>query len=111
MGADAFVVFFGVRYSIPDDDDDLEKLDSRTDPRVEAARGAGLHTYCGRLTEGEDHFLLIGFRLGVFGVENELQKSIWERELLQTMERTRLKLRDASFKEEPALHLQLDAQH
>src|SRR5687768_14667599 len=74
LGADAFIVFYGLRYTLSDGE--LDAAEQRTDHRVIAARRVKLQTYLGRLTDGEPHFLLVGTRLGVFGVENESARSI-----------------------------------
>ena len=69
MGADNFVAYVGVRILLdPKNDADSESFGSRSDPRVRAAREVGLRSYTGCLTDGEDHFLLIGTELGDFGM-------------------------------------------
>ncbi len=109
MGADAFVAFYGVRYVLADDE--IEAVESDQDRRVIAARGAKLQTYFGRLTDGEPYFLLIGARLGVFGVENDPYRSFDTSALERIMVDTLGKLAEAGLSGEPQLHLQLEAQY
>jgi hypothetical protein len=72
MGADAFHVFFGVRHLIQSEQE-LAALEDRTDTRLVAARKARLNTCFGRATDGTSHLLLIGYDLGTFGVENQVE--------------------------------------
>jgi hypothetical protein len=64
MGADSFIVFYGIKITIdPADEEVRVALESRSDPRCKAARQAGLQTHWGRLTDGKDYFLYIGHRV------------------------------------------------
>jgi hypothetical protein len=109
VGADAFIAFYGLRYTLADSE--VAAVEQRTDERMAAARRAKLHTHLGRLTDGQPHFLLIGSRLGIFGVENESQRELDAAALEQLMRDTAAKLRDAGLSGEAKLHLQLEAQH
>jgi len=109
MGADAFVAFYGVRYVLTDDE--VEAVETNHDRRVRAARGAKLHTYMGRLTDGEPYFLLIGMRLGILGVENDSYRCLDASGLERIMADTKGKLAEAGLSDEPHLHLQLEAQY
>jgi hypothetical protein len=111
MGADAFVVFFGVRHTVPSDEE-LDRLESRKDQRLIAARKAKLKTYFGRLTDGSPHFLLIGYHVGTFGVENSAQAALTLQQVNEIMEETKQKLQAAGLdKEEPKLYFQFEAQY
>ena len=58
MGADAFIAFYGVKIAISQTDEDtLNAVGARTEPRLRDARQHGLHVYWGRLTDGQDYFL------------------------------------------------------
>ena len=109
MGADAFIAFYGLRYTLSDGE--LDAVEQRTDHRVIAARRVKLQTSFGRLTDGEPHFLLVGTRLGVFGVENESARSVDGGELQKIMSDTATKLREAGLSGVPGLHLQFEAQY
>jgi hypothetical protein len=109
MGADAFVAFYSVRYILADDE--VEAVETNRDRRVVAARGTKLQLHMGRLTDGEPYFLLIGLRLGVFGVENDSYRSFDALSLERIMVDTRGKLAEAGLSGEPQLHLQLEAQY
>jgi hypothetical protein len=77
MGADAFIAFYGLRFELTDDE--LDSVERHADDRLLAARGANLHTHFGRPTDGEPHFLFVGTRLGVFGIEGEAGKIVRRR--------------------------------
>ena len=108
MGADVFLAFYGLRYTLSAGE--LEAVEQRTDARVISARRAKLHTHFGRLTDGEPYFLLVGTRLGVFGVENEPARSYEAAALEQVMRETAAKLQAAGLPGTPALHLMLEAE-
>ena len=61
MGADAFVVFYGIRYEVPvDGDSEIELLEKRKHPLQIAARNAELDTWWGCLTADADYHLFVG---------------------------------------------------
>lgn len=109
MGADAFVVYFGLRFPV-DGGAELEALERREDARIHAARKARLKTFFGRATEGEPYFLLVGTELGQFGIQGRMAAELSEAELRRVMEETKEKLRRAGLEGEPALHLRVIAQ-
>lgn len=109
MGADAFIAFYGVRYTLTDAE--MDAVERNADERTIAARRVELQAYSGRLTDGEPPFLLVGTRLGVFGVENESHRSIDEPQLEQIMRDTATKLEAAGLLGTPQLHLQFQAQY
>jgi hypothetical protein len=112
MGADSFIAFYGIKIGVdPADEDTLDALDSRSDPRLKAARQVGLDTHWGRMTNGEDYFVYVGHRLGWVGVENDGYVQIPLDELIEMATGVQAKLKEAGFRESPALHLQLEAQY
>ena len=112
MGADSFIAFYGIKIVIDQNDQDtLDALEARTDPRLKYARQHGLHLYFGRLTEGEAHFLYDGHRIGWLGVENDTYIQVPLDKLSEIATRVQARLIEAGFHERPALHLQLDAQY
>jgi hypothetical protein len=107
MGADVFYAFYGVRFDVTDEEE-LEAIEEGTDPRLKAARRAGLKVCLDRLTDGEPHFLFVGHELGAFGVQADGAASVGKDELAA---RTEAKLREGGFDGTPRLHLQLAAQY
>jgi hypothetical protein len=112
MGADAFVAFFGVKIALdPDDEGTYDACGAGTDSRCKAARAVGLQTQAGRMTDGEDYFLLIGRRLGWLGLEHEQYVRIAEKDLTELQSDVRRKLLAAGFSEVPSMHLQFVGQY
>jgi hypothetical protein len=112
MGADAFLSFYGIKISLdPDDETVLNAIEDGTDPRLRAADRAGLDTCFGRMTDGEDHFLFIGHNIGWLGLENDYDIQIGMQKLTEISLKVQAGLRQAGFTDEPAFHLQLDAQY
>jgi hypothetical protein len=112
MGADAFVAFFGIKVTLdPQDEDTLDACGMETDPRCVAAKKAGLETHSGRMTDGEDYFLLIGQRLGLLGLEYEPHVKVAPDRLAALISDVQARLKQAGFNETPALHLQFEAQY
>jgi hypothetical protein len=109
MGSDRFICYCGLRFVITERE--VEAVEMNLDERVLAARNVGLHCYLGRLTDGEPHFLLIGIRLGAFGIENDAYRSLDQTTLERTMVQTRAKLARAGLSGEPELHFQLEGQY
>lgn len=70
MSASCCVAFYGLRYEIAPED--TEALEQRRDPRQVAARNFGLNSYWGKFTDAAPNYvLLVGYKLGVLGPENE----------------------------------------
>jgi hypothetical protein len=112
MGADSFIAFYGIKIAIdPADEQMLDALGSRSDPRCKAAQGAGLQTHLGRLTDGKDYFLYVGHRIGWLGIENDGYVQVPTDKLTEIVMRVQSKLKEAGFDQSPALHLQLEAQY
>lgn len=110
MGADRFIAFYGIRLSI-ENEDDVDEIDERTDARLAAAKKGKLHWYVGRLTDGETHFLFVGKSLGIYGVENNHEKSFDLTELEKIAKETNEALRQVSLEGKPQLWFQLEAQY
>jgi hypothetical protein len=111
MGADAFYVYYGVKRSVELGSSEMELLEREKHPVFDTAFDAKLHVTWGRMTEGEDYFLLIGHKIGCFGVENETYRQIPAEEMRRIIEQTDQRLRQARITETPAFHCQLDAQY
>jgi hypothetical protein len=111
MGADALYVYYGVKRSVEPDSSEMELLEREKHPIFDSAFDAKLHVTWGRMTEGEDYYLLIGHQIGCFGVENETYRQVPTDELRRIMEQTDQRLRQAGISETAAFHCQLDAQY
>jgi hypothetical protein len=112
MGADAFYVYYGVRRTIPlDDEDQIEQLETDRHPVCELAYRHKLQFAFGRLTDGADYFLLIGRELGCYGVEGSHEQAITDDQLAEIVATTKEGLRAACIQEAPAIHVQLEAQY
>jgi hypothetical protein len=109
VGADAVIAFYGLRFTLTDLE--IVAVEEATDARVVAAKRAKLHTYSGRLTDGQPHFLFVGTRLGVFGAQNDSQRSFDTPFVEQIMRETTAKLQSSGLQGVPQLHLQLEAQY
>ena len=81
------------------------------DPRSSAARKAKLQLRFDRLTDGEPHFLLIGAKIGAFGVEGASAAELSEPEWAGIVAATKAKSGEAGIEEEPKFLLQLAAQY
>lgn len=111
MGADAFYVYYGVKRSVEPDSSEMELLEREKHPIFDTAFEAKLHATWGRMTEGEDYYLLIGHQIGCFGVENETCRNVSSDELRRIMDQTDQRLKASGITELPALHFQLNAQY
>jgi hypothetical protein len=109
VGADAVSAFYGLRYTLTAAESDA--VERGVDYRVNAARQCKLHIRTGRLTDGQPEFLLIGTRLGVFGVQDQASLSLSIPELDGLVTVTNERLRSAGLEGTPQLHLQLEAQY
>lgn len=80
MGADSVIAFYGVRYEAGDADE-ADELEASNDERLRAAKLAKLQIWMGRITDGEPHYLLVGKKLGMLGVEGEVSRDYSAAEL------------------------------
>ena len=112
MGADAFVVYYGTRDTVPhDDEEQIELLETRQHWTQQRARDARLNHWWGRLTDGSDYHILLGKQIGVFGVENDHETSVAPDALQQIMDDVQTVFQKLGIKETPSLHIQLEAQY
>ena len=109
MGADSCVVYYGVRYQVTDDTE-LEQLEARTHPLMQAAKRVGLQHYWGNFSmEGREyHLLLVGREIGVFGLEGISERELGDAEFQQVMQDTRERLQRGGFSLVPALQIQFE---
>lgn len=107
MSAEFCVLYYGVKVPVRSEEE-LEALETRSDPNVRRARSVGLTAYWGPSSEAgeEEFYLLIGQLLGVFGVEDLSQLVLPGSELRTIMERTEERLKAAGFEGMPSLIVQ-----
>jgi hypothetical protein len=109
MSADGFVLYYGLRWEISQDDEaTINALEMRSDQRTQAARRHGLETYWGRTEQEDRYFLAVGKELGVFGREGHNVARFEDAQLLRIMDETKQKLKAAGFDGKPALHCQFE---
>ena len=112
MGADSFVAFFGITLALdPEDEDTIDACGDETDPRCVEAKAVGLQVHSGRMTDGEGYFLYVGHRLGWIGLEGDRYITLSEPQFIEIAASVRKSLVEAGFREQPGLHLQLEAQY
>ena len=107
---DNFVVYLGIRYTLPPDTD-VQPLETGSDPRLRAAKKERLKTWWGRLTDGGYYFVLIGAEVGRFGAEASLAQTTPLEDLIKLSEDVRERLKAAGIEETPALHFQMEAEY
>ncbi|MBX6314434.1 MAG: hypothetical protein IRY99_16195 [Isosphaeraceae bacterium] len=109
MGADAFHVYYGLRWEIEADaEDELSRLESEGHPRQTAAREHGLDSWWGITADEYVYFLLVGKLVGHFGWQHDHQGRLERAAVDRLMEETREKLRAAGLGGEPAWHFQFE---
>jgi hypothetical protein len=112
MGADAFLVFYGIKIPVNPEDENLhEAIESEAEPRILAAQQAGLDTWVGRMTDGMDEFIYIGRNLGSLGDQDSSYLQIGMEELSLLSLKVAARLREAGLEGDPAFHVQLEAQY
>ena len=112
MGADSVHFYYGVRRTIPENDEEqIGQLEDDSHPIYNLAFDHKLHIAWGCLTDGADYFMLIGNEIGRFGVEGIHEQAIPEARFIEIIEKTNARLKDAGIIEPPAFHVQLQAQY
>ena len=105
MSASACLVFYGLRFEVSSAE--IEALEMRSDPRMLAARKAGLKHYWANFgSPAERYLLFVGANLGVLGPENSAEVILRTPELQAAMDSTKRKLEAAGLSGEPSLHVQ-----
>ncbi len=105
MSASACVVFYGVRFEVSPEE--IEALELRSDPRMLAARKAGLKHYWASFGAPSERYLLfVGANLGILGPENSPEVILREAELQGVFNATKTKLEAAELSGEPTLYVQ-----
>jgi len=107
MGADSALVFYGVRYTVPEDE--CEPLELNRDPRQQLARRFRLDSWWGQYaSEGgqEEYYLFIGARHGSVGLEGQFEVRRSRGALAALAEKVGKKLERAGITQEPSLYVQ-----
>jgi hypothetical protein len=107
MGADSTLVSYGVRYTIPEEEHG--PLESRSDPRQQAARRCQLDSGWGRFASesGEEvYYLFVGAKLGSIGYEGQAEICRSRDDLTATMDGVGEKLKRAGIMQEPGFYVQ-----
>ena len=110
MGADAFIVYYGIEETISVDAD-VTAFEERTDVRIVRARKAKLDFWWGRVTDGSDYHLLFGKQIANLGVGGAEGASITDADYAALCDDVQKKMREAGFATEPKLILKLEAQY
>jgi hypothetical protein len=97
--------FYGLRFDVAERE--LELLENRTHPAIQAVRNVGLQHYWGNFAEpGEKYLLFVGANLGIVGLENSQERRIEDAELNRCIQETQQKLKQTGLSGTPALHVQ-----
>ena len=109
MGADAVVIFYGVRYQVTDQSE-IEQLMADKHPLVQAAEEAGLQHYCGNFSlDGGDYYLLyIGSEIASIGYEGLSDVELSDEQFAKIQEETKEKLKRGGFSLVPAFFAQFE---
>ncbi len=105
MSADTCVVIYGLSFEL--NDDEIQACELRKDPRMLAARSAGLQHYWGAFgVDGERYLLFVGLLLGIFGPEHQLAAQYPSAALQTALAETSSKLKAGGFEGDPHLFIE-----
>jgi hypothetical protein len=109
MGADAFHVYYGLRWEVDAaKEQDVTLLEKRQDTRQVAARTHHLDSWWGVTTDQDRYFVLVGKLIGKFGRENEHASRLHDADLAHLVAETKRKLLETGLEGEPAWHFQFE---
>jgi hypothetical protein len=109
MGANSFVVFYGLRWEIDSgNQDEVTQLEENRDARQLAARQHQLDCWWGATADEDFYFLIIGKRIGRFGWEGMHALQLADAEVSAIVEETARLVADAQFEGTPAWHYQFE---
>jgi len=103
MGADSFVIYFGVRRELSEAEYDTCERKQHAWQMI--ARQFGLNQYWGNFSIDSDRYiLLIGHQLGAFGAEGLSELELSSEEFALMSNEVSEKLRRAGIDQDPAFH-------
>jgi hypothetical protein len=109
MGADAFLVCYGLRWEVDADNrQEITLLEKQQDSRQLAAHKHKLDSWWGVTTDQQRYFVLVGKLIGNFGWENEHVARLDDAEVAPLVEETKQRLQAAGFEGSPAWHYQFE---
>ena len=103
MSAESFLLYYGLRFPIGEDD--VEAMEADTHPLQVIAQRTSLDSWWGNFSAGgaEEYYLFIGKQLGMLGAEFSASASIGSAEVQAIFRETETKLKRAGLKERPSL--------
>ncbi len=115
MGADSFLVFYGLRQDFGNledrtiDEVAIKSLERETHPVLAIAKAAGLDTWWGDFSLTSEHYLLfIGKQIGILGWEYDSGASLSDDALKAIMEDVKVKIGKAGLEGEAQLWMQFE---
>ena len=110
MGADVFIAFYGLEFPVRDGGA-LTEIEEQNDERVVRALEHRLDWWLGRLTDGAPFYLLIGKKIGQFGVEGSYGAEFSDGSIDVLREQVRQRLAAAGFQKSPRLILKYESDY
>ena len=112
MGADGFVVFYGVRRVIQSESE-ISLIEVKKHSIQQLAQKHRLQIWWGNNyesdnTEPDGEYVLIGHKIGNFGIEGKLADSLSDDAFIQMMHDVKAKFSAAKIEEAPKLLFQMD---
>lgn len=109
MGADAVVIFYGVRYQVTDQSE-IRQLMADKHPLVQAAEEVGLQQYWANFSMdgGEYYLLYIGREIASIGYEGLIELELPDEQFAKIQQETREKLQRGGFSLVPAFFAQFE---
>ncbi len=114
MGADLTLMYYGLRFALSDDNEEvLTQLETEEYPIIQAAKSVGLDTWWGYSDDSGNIHLLIGRQLAILSAERlgedwTAHKAIRDDEFLMLAEDVSKRLKSAGIGGEPMLHAQFE---
>lgn len=97
------IVFYGIRFEVTEDD--ITALESRTHPKILAAKEVGLEYYWGNFdSPDEEYVMFIGKLIGKIGVEDHREFQFKATEITEIEKLVSGRLRQVGIVEKSSLH-------
>lgn len=111
MGADGFVVYYGVRETVPDEPEFIDALEAGDHPLLKVASESGLQSWWGLWTDGEEYHVLLGRQIGLFGYEGDSHTALSTQEFQSIVDEVDAALAKHEVRGQPMLHMQFEGQY